>query len=256
MNPGEKGQAALVERLKAFIRDRQLQPGARLPAERQLAQHFNVSRSSLREALQQLISLGVLVSRRGGGTWLQPDSPDWSAQRLVMPLSTLLADDPGYRYDVLEARIVIESGTAWHAARRATEEDKARLKTCFDAMQRISDRDDPDLAAHSDVRFHLAIAEASHNLVLLQAMRGLFDLLQSSVMQSRQCMYTQPEIFSQLSIQHDAMYQAIVDGDPDRARAATVHHLEFVAQTLHDLNEHEARHARSMRIPNPPASTK
>lgn len=255
MSQSEIRQNALVERLQTFISEQQLQPGARLPAERQLAQQLGVSRSTLREALQKLISQGVLISRRGGGTWLQPPPPDWSEKRLVTPLSTLLADDPGYRYDVLEARIVIESGTAWHAARRATGEDKARLKSCFEAMQRISDKDDPDLAAHSDVRFHLAIAEASHNLVLLQAMRGLFDLLQSSVMQSRQCMYTQPEIFSQLSTQHEAMYQAIVDGDADGARAATVHHLEFVAQTLHDLNEHEARHARSMRIPNQQAST-
>ena len=240
----------LAERLRVYISDNQLQPGQRLPAERQLAQQLGVSRSSLREAMQKLISLGVLFSRRGGGTFLQPVESDWTEQRLVMPLSTLLADDPGYRYDVLEARLAIEASTAWHAASRATPEEKARLKTCFETMQHISDRDDPDLAAHSDVRFHLAIAEASHNLVLLQAMRGLFDLLQSSVMQSRQRMYTQPMIPERLADQHLAIYQAIVAGEPEAAREAMIHHLEFVAQTLHGLTEQEARHARSLRIPN------
>lgn len=241
----------LIDRLRQFIADQQLQPGARLPAERQLAQQLTVSRSSLREAIQTLISEGVLISRRGGGNFIaEQRTADWSANRLVMPLSTLLADDPGYRYDVLEARIAIESSTAWHAARRATPEDKAHIQRCYQMMLQVSDRDDPDLAAHSDVRFHLAIAEAAHNLVLLQAMRGLFDLLQSSVMQSRQRMYTAPEIFRQLAVQHEAICQAIVAGDADRARSTTIHHLEFVDATMRNLHEEEARRARSMRIPN------
>lgn len=240
----------LIERLQAWIGEKQFQPGAQLPAERQLAQHFAVSRSSLREAIQQLISQGVLFSRRGGGTYLQSEKADWAEARLVMPLSALLADDPGYRYDVLEARRAIESSTAWHAASRATVEDKARLKLCFEAMQTISDRDDPDLAAHADVRFHLAMAEASHNLVLLQAMRGLFDLLQSSVMQSRQKMYAEPDIPEQLSAQHLAIYQAIAAGEADAAREATLFHLDFVARALHSLTDQQARYARSLRIPD------
>lgn len=239
----------LAEQLRQFIAGQQLRPGDRLPAERQLAQQLSVSRSSLREALQKLISEGVLVSRRGGGNFIAGQQADWSSTRLVMPLSTLLADDPGYRYDVLEARIAIEASTAWHAARRATPEDKAHIQRCYQMMLQVSDRDDPDLAAHSDVRFHLAIAEAAHNLVLLQAMRGLFDLLQSSVMQSRQRMYTAPEIFRQLAVQHEAICQAIIAGDADRARSVTIHHLEFVDATMRTLHEEEARRARSMRIP-------
>ena len=240
----------LIERLRHFIAEQQFLPGARLPAERQLAQRLAVSRSSLREALQTLISEGMLTSRRGGGHFIAERSADWTDTRLVMPLSKLLADDAGYRYDVLEARIAIESSTAWHAARRATPEDKAHIQRCYQLMLQVSDRDDPDLAAHSDVRFHLAIAEAAHNLVLLQAMRGLFDLLQSSVMQSRQRMYTAPEIFHQLAVQHEAICQAIVAGDAERARNATIHHLEFVDATMRNLHEEEARRARSMRIPD------
>ncbi|QHM73193.1 transcriptional regulator LldR [Mixta intestinalis] len=249
---GEERRLAdiLAERLRHFITEQRLRPGERLPAERQLAQQLAVSRSSLREALQKLISEGVLISRRGGGNFIAEQSAGWSEASLVMPLSTLLADDPGYRYDVLEARITIESSTAWHAARRATAEDKAHITRCYQATLQISDRDDPDLAAHADVRFHLAIAEAAHNLVLLQAMRGLFDLLQSSVMQSRQRMYTAPEIFRQLAIQHQAICQAIVEGDAERARSATIHHLEFVDATMRRLHEEEARRARSMRIPD------
>ncbi|BAN99011.1 hypothetical protein E05_42450 [Plautia stali symbiont] len=82
----------------------------------------------------------------------------------------------------------------------------------------MNDCDDPELAAQADLRFHLAIAEASHNLVLLQTMRGFFDLLQSSVLHSRQRMYTQPVIFNQLNAQHQAMFDAVMAGDADAVK--------------------------------------
>jgi Transcriptional regulators len=124
----------------------------------------------------------VLVSRRGGGTFVRWQHDDWSEQNIVQPLKTLMENDPDYSFDILEARHAIETSTAWHAAMRATDADKEKLIACFEATQ----SSDPDIASQADVRFHLAIAEASHNVVLLQTMRGFFDLLQSSVKQSRQ----------------------------------------------------------------------
>ncbi|MDO6407377.1 transcriptional regulator LldR [Pantoea phytobeneficialis] len=239
----------LRARLRAWIDEHQLQPGMRLPAERRLAAEFGVSRSSLREAIQQLISSGVLISRRGGGTWLRQPQEPWSEQRIVEPIRQLLAADPDYRYDILEARHAIEASTAWHAALRATEADKEKLQYAFDATLKLKESDDPDLAAQADVRFHLAIAEASHNVVLLQTMRGFFDLLQSSVMQSRQRMYTQPVIFDRLTEQHQALLNAILAGDAEAARLAAMDHLGFVHTTLKTLHEDEARQARITRLP-------
>lgn len=241
--------AHLVVRLKAYISEHQLEPGMRLPAERQLSAELGVSRSSLREAIQQLISSGMLISRRGGGTWLRQQLAPWSEQRIVAPIRQLLADDPDYRYDILEARHAIEASTAWHAALRATESDKEKLQYAFDATLKMTESDDPDLAAQADVRFHLAIAEASHNVVLLQTMRGFFDLLQSSVMQSRQRMYIQPVIFARLTEQHQAILNAILVGDAEAARQAAMQHLGFVHTTMKGLHEDEARQARITRLP-------
>lgn len=241
--------AHLVVRLKAYISEHQLEPGMRLPAERQLSAELGVSRSSLREAIQQLISSGMLISRRGGGTWLRQQLAPWSEQRIVAPIRQLLADDPDYRYDILEARHAIEASTAWHAALRATEADKEKLQYAFDATLKMTESDDPDLAAQADVRFHLAIAEASHNVVLLQTMRGFFDLLQSSVMQSRQRMYIQPVIFARLTEQHQAILNAILAGDAEAARQAAMQHLGFVHTTMKGLHEDEARQARITRLP-------
>ncbi len=215
----------LPMRLKHYIRDHQLEPGMRLPAERQLAAALGVSRSSLREAIQQLISSGVLMSRRGDGTWLRQPQEPWSEQRIVEPIRQLLANDPDYRYDILEARHAIEGSTAWHAALRATESDKERLRYAFDATLAMKESDDPHLAGQADLRFHLAIAEASHNIVLLQTMRGLFDLLHSSMLHSRKLMYIRPVIFDRLTDQHRAMLDAILVGDAEAARSAAMDHL-------------------------------
>ncbi|PIF23158.1 transcriptional regulator LldR [Candidatus Pantoea floridensis] len=239
----------LRARLCAWMSERQLEPGMRLPSERALSAELGVSRSSLREAIQQLISSGVLISKRGGGTWLcQPQEP-WPEQRIVEPIRQLLAADPDYRYDILEARHAIEASTAWHAALRATESDKEKLRYAFDALLKMHESDDPDLAAQADLRFHLAIAEASHNVVLLQTMRGFFDLLQSSVLHSRQRMYTHPVIFNRLHEQHQAMFDAVMAGDAEAARQAAMDHLGFVHTTMKTLHEDEARQARITRLP-------
>lgn len=131
---------------------------------------------------------------------------------------------------------------------RATAADKEKIRLCFEATQ----SEDPDLASQADVRFHLAIAEASHNVVLLQTMRGFFDVLQSSVKQSRQRMYLVPPVFSQLTAQHQAVLDAIVAGDADGARKAMMAHLSFVHTTIKRFDEDQARRARITRLPGDP----
>ncbi|WP_187497459.1 transcriptional regulator LldR [Pantoea sp. Psp39-30] len=240
----------LASRIQALIAQRQLAPGSRLPAERKLAQELTVSRSSLREALQKLVGEGVLFSRTGGGHFLCDAPSPWSEQRIVQPLKALVAADPDYRDDILEARHAIEASTAWFAALRATNADKAKLQTCFDATLNCTESDAPELAAQADVRFHLAIAEASHNVVLLQTMRGFFDLLQSSVMHSRQRIYSAPHIFAQLTEQHEELLLAILAGEPERASRAARVHLGFVHSTLKTMQEDDARQQRSTRLPD------
>ena len=232
-------------RVRALIEEQQLEAGMRLPAERQLAAQLGVSRNSLREALAMLVNEGVLLSRRGGGTFVRWQHEPWSEQNIVQPLKTLLADDPDYSFDILEARHAIEASTAWHAAMRATDADKEKIRLCFEATQ----SEDPDIASQADVRFHLAIAEASHNVVLLQTMRGFFDLLHSSVKQSRQRMYLVPPVFARLTEQHQAVMEAIVAGDAEAARQAMMGHLGFVHATIKRFDEDQARQARITACP-------
>ncbi|MBK0269001.1 GntR family transcriptional regulator, partial [Salmonella enterica subsp. enterica serovar Infantis] len=122
----------IASRVRALIEEQNLEAGMKLPAERQLALQLGVSRNSLREALAKLVSEGVLVSRRGGGTFVRWQHETWSEQNIVQPLKMLMANDPDYSFDILEARHAIEASTAWHAAMRATAADKEKIRLCFD----------------------------------------------------------------------------------------------------------------------------
>lgn len=163
-----------------------------MPAERQLATSLGVSRPSLREAIQQLNSQGVLISRRGDGTYIQQLPEQWPQQLIVNPISNLIEEDPLYRFDVQEARLVLEGGTAWYAALRSTPEDRAKIHHYFNEISRHQNAGDSAQAAVADAEFHLAIAEASHNVVLIQMMRSLFDLLQYNVLLGRKKFITTP----------------------------------------------------------------
>jgi len=243
----------VAAQLRLLVQEQQLQPGDRLPAERTLALELGVSRTALREAIAQLASQGLLTARVGGGTYVA-DPAALARQALQEPLVPYLPvfqGDPEYRFDVLEIRHALEGATAWHAALRATDEDRARISRTFQTMLDAHGKNDPAGEAAADAAFHPSIAEASHNLVLLQVMRGLFELLQTNISQSREKLYTSAATFSPLSDQHREMMDAVLAGDPERARAAAHAHLEFVHTTLRTLDDNEARRARASRLPSP-----
>lgn len=233
----------IAEQLETMIATQGLKHGDRLPAERQLAEQLEVSRPSLREAIQKLISKGLLVSRAGGGTFVQSAPQNHCAD----PLVALFRDNPEYRFDVLEIRHAMDGNAAWYAALRATEADKANIRARFDEMIALHGSDDPMDEAHADAAFHLSIVEASHNLVLLHVMRGLFELLQNSISHNLDKLYTIPRVFDPLKEQHRELMEAVVASDPERARKAAQEHLAFVEDSLKDIDADEARKVRSLR---------
>ena len=238
----------VVQSLRNLIEKNHMQVGDRLPAERKLCEQLDVSRSSLREALQHLVSQGMLVSRVGAGTYLQELPNHWSQHHIVQPLSDLMDVDPEYRFDVQESRLILEGGTAWYAAQRATPDDIKKIRQCYDQIAHYQLLGDDDEAARADARFHLAIAEASHNVVLIQLMRSLFDLLQFNVVLGRRKVYSEAHRFDQLHEQHLQVIDAIERRDPEAARKAVCGHIEFVVQQVRSIDEEEARRQRSSRL--------
>ncbi len=202
----------IVEQLEGMILEGTLKSGERLPAERALAERFGVSRPSLREAIQKLAAKGLLVSRQGGGNYVVESL----GSTFIDPLLHLLESNPEAQRDLLEFRQTLEASCAYYAALRATEVDRERLTAAFDALQDCYARDDEVSRAEegaADARFHLAIAEASHNAVLLHTIRGLFDLLRRNVVTNIGGMYQQrTETRDMLISQHRDLYLAIIEG--------------------------------------------
>ena len=237
----------IVTKLEGMILKGTLRAGERLPAERVLAEQFGVSRPSLREAIQKLAAKGLLVSRQGGGNYIAESLGSTFSD----PLLPLLEDNPEAQRDLLEFRHTLEGACAYYAAQRATEPDRQRLTEAFEALQdcyaRVGKTSRADEGA-ADARFHLAIAEASHNAVLLHTIRGLFDLLKRNVVTNIGGMYAQrTETRDMLMKQHNELYRAIMAGKADAARDLSDQHIHYVQEVLADVLDENQRVARAER---------
>ncbi len=239
MKPRIAEQVAL--KLEKMISSENLQVGDRLPAERNLAKQLEISRPTLREAIKMLISKGFLISKPGGGTFIKSTSADDSND----PMLTLFRQNPEYRFDVLEIRHALEGSAAFYAAKRATESDKNRIKQCYEQMLLLHGHKDPMEEARADAAFHLSIVEASHNLVFLHVMRGLFDLLQNSISHNLDKLYTIGPIYKALDQQHKEMMDAVISGEAEVARDAAHRHLVFVENSIREIDLEESRKRRS-----------
>lgn len=237
----------IVERLEALILEGSLKAGERLPAERALAEQFGVSRPSLREAIQKLVARGLLVSRQGGGTYVA----DSLGTTFSDPLLELLGRSSEAQRDLLEFRHTLEGACAYYAAQRATPVDHQRLREAFENLQRCYAAPVPGGGAEeglADARFHLAIAEASHNAVLLHTIKGLFDLLKRNVVTNIGGMYAQRgETRDMLMRQHQELFEAIVAGRAEEARAISSRHIHYVQEVLAEVQQEAHREARARR---------
>jgi GntR family transcriptional repressor for pyruvate dehydrogenase complex len=237
----------IVSQLEALILEGSLQRGERLPAERLLAERFGVSRPSLREAIQKLVAKGLLVSRQGGGKYVAESL----GASFSDPLLHLLESSPQAQRDLLEFRHTLEGSCAFYAAQRATELDLERLREAFADLQHCYAAAGTVTRAQegaADARFHLAIAEASHNAVLLHTIRALFDLLKRNVLTNIGGMYAQrDETREMLMQQHGELYAAISSGQAELAREVSNRHIDYVQEVLAEVGQEAQRTARAQR---------
>ena len=236
----------IMQQLEAMILEGTLKPGQRLPPERELAKQFEVSRPSLREAVQKLSARGLLTSRQGGGTFVSEDL----GGSLSDPLLELFRTHPESRYDLLEFRHALEGVSAYYAALRSTAADKAEIQARFDELQQCHEEKAFGREVEADVEFHLAIAAAAHNLVLLHMMRALFDLLRQHIWDNLEQIYPRHDMRGCIHEQHHCLLQAILTGDPDTARQAAHDHLAYVEEVLLEQGREQTRLERALRRAN------
>lgn len=233
---------AIADHIQQMILEGTLQPGERLLSERELSAKLDVSRPSLREALDKLVANGLLTTNTQGVAHVSENVGRSLRDPLVMLMET-----PEARFDFLELRSVVEGAAAAFAAERASDVDRNEIRARFEAMVAAHNKQDVDLIAKTDADFHFSIYEASHNLMMLHLMRSLESFLRSNVYLNRKNLYehrTQKD--SQLH-EHQAIFEAIMARDPAGAREAARLHMTTAMQTQRDIYEAERRLQASIR---------
>ncbi|AVJ55149.1 pyruvate dehydrogenase complex transcriptional repressor PdhR [Idiomarina sp. OT37-5b] len=232
----------IVAEIEAMIVDGRFVAGQKLPSERDLAQQFNVSRQSLREAIQKLEAKGLVDRRQGGGTYVTDTLND----KVTTPLFELLAKHPESQFDLLEFRHALEGISSFYAALRGTDSDLDRIKL---SINNIIESQAGDIDAQVDalVSFYLRIAEASHNVVLLHVVMGMQELLAENIKQNLEILAQNPEVIEQLNQHRSQIAAAIIGGQPEQARDACHQHLSYIEQALLEMTKEQSRIQRSLR---------
>lgn len=205
----------IADQLMQMLGSGDYPPGTRLPAERDLAALFGVSRPSVREALIALEVEGMVEVRGGAGVFVLRTRRNPG----VDPLAPL----PG-PFDLIHARWVVESECANLAASHATPEQLAGMKRALDDMRAAPSHSEVSLEA--DQRFHLTLAEASANSALVMVTRQLWDARRGPLYLQLESHFTGKEIWRQVIDEHAEILNAIVSRDGTAARNAMRRHMK------------------------------
>lgn len=219
----------VVEQIRKLIVEGTLAPGDQLLPERQLAEKLGVSRSAIREALTSLVSLGLLEITPGSGAYVKQTKID----DLIDPLASIILKEINGIFDLLEARMVLETGAARLAAENAERTDLYELNEFLRDME--NDVNEGRNTDESDSQFHFSVVRASHNPVLINMMTVLMGLMKDYYGPSRQKLVESRQNRHTWSQQHTEIYEAIKNGDSEGAAKAVTKHLDTASEQLRKL---------------------
>lgn len=212
----------VFSQIHELIKEGRFKARDQLPSERELAEIFKVSRTSVREALRALESQGLIVSRTGMGNFIV----DLPVEALVGPLAHLLIDEKKALADVFEMRKLIEPQIAALAAERATRKDVAQLKRIV--AKQTEAVSSGTTGVEADAEFHFTIGRATRNQALQKLVSGLMELLSRSREDS-----LQTDVRRKASVDaHCRIIGAIEMHDKTRARGEMLRHIEEVEKSV------------------------
>jgi DNA-binding FadR family transcriptional regulator len=219
--PRERVADRVATELLRLIAAGDLAPGERLPGERQLADMMSVSRVSVRAALQQLKTQGLVSAVQGGGTRIIAASNEGASA-----LSELIRVNRDNLHDLAEIRASIEVWAARRAAEHGTPEQIAEIERHIELMSRPGRAERHK--AEDDLHFHMAIAKASGSAVYMHLMSVLSEILEEMFAYHRYRLHPGPEYDRLLFKQHSAVCVAIRARDGEAAARAMAEHLDTV----------------------------
>lgn len=211
----------IVSQIEESLLSGTLKPGDQLPPERELAQRFGVSRTAVREAIRALREKGLVEAFAGRGTFITNASSEAVRQSLGWMARI---GQPDGSAQLVEVREILEPEIAARAAERAEEKDLAAMREAVAAMDAAAN--DAEAFIEADLDFHLAIAEAAENAIILTLIDSIVGLLREQRMRT----FSVPGGPSRGQFHHKRVLEAIERRDPNAAREAMRTHLEQVRE--------------------------
>jgi DNA-binding FadR family transcriptional regulator len=215
----------------ALIERGELSKGGRLPPESELADRFGVSRPVIREALSQLRVMGVIVSRRGSGSYVQKraDAPHRATNAIGFgPVNSLAQVRQCYDF-----RTSVEGDAAYFAALNRTPEMLAEMRNALDRMEAAITQGAVGMTP--DFELHVAIARASNNEFYVAVMESMRTPIEFAINLARSLALTHPfDHLLTVQAEHVAMFEAIKVQDADAARLAMQTHIRNACSRVFD----------------------
>ncbi|MEH6576583.1 MAG: FCD domain-containing protein [Amphritea sp.] len=218
----------LLQDLKELLYGGDLLPGDALMSQRKMAEHYQVSRSTVREAVVQLESEGFIDVQHGGKT---------RCSNLLEPYFDLppegLGDNLEFQLQVMEVRAMLEGEAAYYAALRASDEQLQALDREYQLMRQRGQGDTTLSKAKDDLRFHMMIAESSHHLLIISFSQifysRFFNAIYGVLSRTLKKYGRYPD---GIRSQHSVIHQTIMHRDADAARNAAIEHILYTRRHL------------------------
>ncbi|EGD48932.1 GntR domain protein [Ruminiclostridium papyrosolvens DSM 2782] len=211
----------VFEQLKEQILNNEWQKGEKIPSENELSALLGVSRVTVRNALQKLISLGLIETRFGEGSFITDALPGISMNSLI-PIAYLKENS---LQEILEYRRVMEGNVAELATKKASPEDVAKLEEAYLAMDKV--KDDLEQFSKADLNFHLLLANTTKNSLIIQTFYIFSDVLNRAFSQIVTKRGNSAGIYY-----HKLLLEAVKDGNSLEAKRIMDEHMEDLYNTF------------------------
>lgn len=209
----------IEKNIENSIRTKQLIPGQKLPTEKELGSLFGVSRTALREALRRLHARGLIEIRKGSGMFISELSSADAISNLSLYLELNFTEE--LILDIIKTRQLFEPQIAKMAAKNRTEEDLKQLKKIIVEMAKTS-LTDVRVQGELDNKFHIQVAQSSHNPVIILIMEPIFTLLPKI----RDLVYAKSTSVPDTTVKyHQAIYKSIELKDENMAVEKMKEHI-------------------------------
>jgi len=223
----------VFEQLRDLIFRWELKPGDKIMTERDLSEAFGVSRTSVRDAINKLVVMGLLEQKQGQGTFVR--SPAGGDQAF---LARAMESQNASLMDLFEVRMGLECNAAALAAQRALDTDLKALADCLTEMEiKISAG---HLGEDADTTFHMAVSYATQNSLQVYLMKRFYDFLFYGIKESLLRLYEKKENCELIFTQHREIYRAIKNHDPEQAHLAMKQHITYAQNYLRQVLDSDA----------------